>query len=818
MRRRTGSRKAASLLTASALSVGFGAPLCSAQVTLNTHSNSTTDWTITNGGSGADALTIQFDPTNNSGDITNISLNGSPSLLNGGGTGGSLDAEMAGTPFSFANGPASSQLGPNNSYVDVWTTVNSTNSTVNPFTYQFHYVVFANDPSILVYETVTAPSSESGGTESLGQGQFLFRSNPALFPSLYQANTGPNNLDGVTTPNVPSTYSNFSGFTSGSRSVSNVTYDLTNSGIAGDNGTNFFTKYDYSTYTQFYQAETMFGPNYAVSEVIPNMETLTGGPTKQELAWTDPGILNLEFLSDHYGIDGNGGIGNSTTQAYPGYAWYPTAGGESRLFGAYSFYIQPTVQNGTTLTGAQLNQNALNDVPNYLSEEGTDNELVSSGFVPMTTSSRGAVQINAASTVGWSANTANNTAVLSEPHVNMQESTQGDQYWGQISQNGTVEINNVVPGTYRLTLYQLGQWGETRIDGVTVSAGQINTPNNVTFTAENFNSTATPVWTIGTPNRSDNEFLDGNNTSVTFVNGNAVAAGTINPNAPATNDERQFDGAYNYWAQVQSLNNGGTQGGITYNATNTTLSSVAVAATNNPLDWPDIEWGEFNPGLYDPSSPNGLDDGYTNTNGYTPPIGTEPAYVRSAGGAATYRGSAWTVNFAVTSTQASQGSFIDLSVALGDLDASLVVTLNGHSETWSYNNFSPDDPQARSGDAGFYQWAVFEFPTSDLNGFNSPAEFTDNNQFTFGVSNHAYGVMWDALRMEIDATGASPAVTGWQDYTFISGSSSTAPIDYNGQTASNALVQIPEPTGLIVAAAAMAALVRPRRRRHAPTS
>ena len=86
--------------------------------------------------------------------------------------------------------------------------------------------------------------------------------------------------------------------------MQNVTYDLTGSGIPGDNGTNFFTKYDYSSYTQFFQAETMYGSQYAVSAIDPSTETLTGGPTKQELAWTDPGILNLEFLSDHYGIDG----------------------------------------------------------------------------------------------------------------------------------------------------------------------------------------------------------------------------------------------------------------------------------------------------------------------------------------------------------------------------------------------------------------------------------------------------------------------------------------------------------------------------------
>jgi autotransporter-associated beta strand protein len=97
--------------------------------------------------------------------------------------------------------------------------------------------------------------------------------------------------------------------------------------------------------------------------------------------------------------------------------------------------------------------------------------------------------------------------------------------------------------------------------------------------------------------------------------------------------------------------------------------------------------------------------------------------------------------------------------------------LNGHSETWSYNNFSPDDATARSGDAGFYQWAAFQFPVSDLSAVGA------DNEFTFGVSAHSYGVMYDALRCEITNTSASPSVTGWDDYTYINGSSQTAPND-----------------------------------------
>jgi rhamnogalacturonan endolyase len=794
MRRRTGSRKAAPILMASVLSVGVGAPICSAQVTLNTNGNSTTDWTITNGA----GLTVQFDPTNNDGDISNISINGSGDLLNpGGGTSGSLDQEFAGTPFGAGTETHNSQMGPNNSYVDVWTTVASTGTTVNPITFAFHYVIFANDPSILVYETLSHASTDP--QTYVTQGQFLFRSNPALFPNLYQTDTGPNNPTPVTTIDIPSTNSNYTADSNVvGRQAQNATVDLTGSGIPGDNGTDFFTKYDYSVYNQFYQAETMYGSQYAVSAVIPSMETLTGGPTKQELAQTDPGILNLEFISDHYGFDGT-----TATEAagYPGYNYVPTQGANTtRLFGAYAFYIQDVVQNGSTLTAAQLNQNALNDIPNYLSDENADTELEASGYVPTNTNARGNVQINAASTVGWNANSVDDTVVLSQPGVNMQESTQGDQYWGQLAQNGTVTLNNVVPGTYRLTLYQLGQWGETRVDGVSVSAGQVNTPQNVTFTAENFNSTATPVWTIGTPNRSANEFLNGSNTSVTFVSNNAVAVGTINSAAPASADQRQYEGAYNFWLQEQEL---GNDGKVVYYAT----QDGATPATNNTLDWIANQWETFNPGLYDPD--NDTTDGYTNTNGYTPAgIGTQPAYVKSAGGAGSYHGLAWQVHFTVTQAQVNQGSFVDLSVGLTAMDASLTVALNNHSETWNAVGFNVDDPSTRSGDAGFYQWAVFEFPTSDLTSVGS------DNDFTFAVSGAGDGVMYDALRMEIDATGANPSVTGWHDYTFLSPSTTVAPNDALALVASNSNSPIPEPTGLLFVGGALSALLRPRRRRR----
>jgi hypothetical protein len=112
----------------------------------------------------------------------------------------------------------------------------------------------------------------------------------------------------------------------------------------------------------------------------------------------------------------------------------------------------------------------------------------------------------------------------------------------------------------------------------------------------------------------------------------------------------------------------------------------------------------------------------------------------------------------------------------------------------------------RSGDAAFYQWAAFQFPTSDLNAAGAADEFT------FGVSSHTDGVMYDALRMEITNTSAAPGTTGWYDYTYINGSSQTPQADAVGLSAVNSFTAIPEPAGLMVLSLAGLAVLRRRRR------
>jgi hypothetical protein len=164
------------------------------------------------------------------------------------------------------------------------------------------------------------------------------------------------------------------------------------------------------------------------------------------------------------------------------------------------------------------------------------------------------------------------------------------------------------------------------------------------------------------------------------------------------------------------------------------------------------------------------------------------------------------VHFTLTQNQLNQGQFVVLSVGAVALKASLVVGLNGHSGTWSFNNFSgPDDPMTRSGDAGFYQWAAFQFPVADL---NAPGA---DNMFTFGVS-QTDGVMFDALRMEITNTSADPSTTGWDDYNYINGNTKIGQNDAVALAALNSLSAVPEP-GYLIWVGSLGMLARFRRHR-----
>src|SRR5262249_39408899 len=132
------------------LAIGLAAALARpALAVVTVTQNSSTNWTITNG-----ALTVVFSPSGQK--LTSVKLGvgagASANLLVSGGT---VDQEFAGTPFGSGTQTFNLNMGPGNSYADVWTDTASTGTSTNPIDYQFHFVLFNNDPTIHVYEALS---------------------------------------------------------------------------------------------------------------------------------------------------------------------------------------------------------------------------------------------------------------------------------------------------------------------------------------------------------------------------------------------------------------------------------------------------------------------------------------------------------------------------------------------------------------------------------------------------------------------------------------------------------------------------------------
>jgi rhamnogalacturonan endolyase len=108
------------------------------------------------------------------------------------------------------------------------------------------------------------------------------------------------------------------------------------------------------------------------------------------------------------------------------------------------------------------------------------------------------------------ANAKNSLAILSVTGIDVQDNAavhDSHQYWSKIGADGTVEIPMVVPGTYRLTIYADGIFGEYSQDNIEVRGGNNTTPI-VTATWKEVTS-GKEIWRIGSPDHSSGEFRHG---------------------------------------------------------------------------------------------------------------------------------------------------------------------------------------------------------------------------------------------------------------------------------------------------------------------
>lgn len=658
-----------------------------AQITIDTSNAS--DWKIGNG-------VISLDWSSTGGNVYGIYLAGHTDNL--------IDITNThnGLPKGFYMdnaGPGSGTATPgyyldvNGEYIDWWITVNSSSS--NAFTYSEHFVLVKGKPDIHVYFVANHSATDISG--SLGQIQWVCRLNLPLFTNTYAVDKGiydPGPED-VTLPDPSVEFP-----TDPARTVQDATVDLHGLPLPAGFTRQFYTKYDYSSYEYFHKAHGVYGSTYAAWTVLPSKESFAGGPTKQDLIFTN-NLLMIEALSGH--------LDNSIT--------YKPANGvdASRLFGPYIVHFNTFDQTHTT--PASLYREAL--FSSLGADAFYDHEtiLIENGYVPSWQRSLVTTWNRTAPSFGQQ----KAFTVLSDNQINFQYSALGRQYWVENDLLGLGFMPRVTPGTYRLSTYVLGQWGELRRDNVIVPEHDIPIFGDLKFTPENF-GTEPPIWTIGTPDRSAHEFLHGHR-----------ADGHV---------DRQYWGNWNYWADFAA-----NQGAVVYYAT----PVGSTPATNNLDQWNYNQWLVFNPnlfgGFYNPA--DDTKDGYSYI---------RPAYVTSP----TQQVPPWQIHFTTTADQQQQGQYVALSVGLAANEASLTFTLNGQPLIWHGSKIKPSDAAVRSGVSGTYQWVVFQWDASAL---NPPGE---DNVITLGVSS-TQGTMYDALRMEITNKSADPAVTGWHDYEFLYG-------------------------------------------------
>lgn len=598
-------------------------------------------------------------------------------------------------------------LDPNGNYIDFWMT-HAANST-NPVTYSQHYILFARDPGIHIYFTLDHGPGDAFA--SIGQIQWVFRGDLSQFTNTYDVNTGLGNLGARTVPaNLV--------FGGGGRNVQDATVDL--HGLTEPAGFRraFYTKYDYSSYEYLHRGQGVYGPEMAAWMVLPSNESLTGGPTKQDLIFTN-NLLIMEAYSNH--------LDNQISFPVPQDAVL------RRLYGPFYLHFNSFSSMNPTARSLYAEAQAASEPLEPLYDQ--ERELLASGYVPST--ERGEVQVQVADAqglqplVGW--------AVLSDPNTNFQYSHAGWQYWENINPAGMATFHNVVPGAYRLSVYVLGQWGELRVDGVQVKAHS-PTHLSVNLTPEAFGSSA-PVWTIGTADRSSHEFLHGTIVNPVDLDPNYTDE-FVNRLGDSVQDDREFWGSWNYWADFAA-----NQGAVAYYATDV----GNVPGTNDLTQWNYNQWHIFHPGLY-AGIYNGADqttDGY----GYIC-----PAYVGAFGACSAASVPDWQVHFTTTSDQQAQGQYVVLSVGLAATEADLTVSLNGAALSWTAIHFA--DADVRSGFSGTYQWVVFQWPASLL---SAPGA---DNVLSFHVDK-TQGVMYDALRMEITPNSAAHEASGWNDYEFV---------------------------------------------------
>ncbi|KAI1102276.1 polysaccharide lyase family 4 protein [Jackrogersella minutella] len=251
----------------------------------------------------------------------------------------------------------------------------------------------------------------------------------------------------------------------------------------------YFTKYTFQDTWRSHDVHGMYADGSQITDnstfgawmVMNTKETYFGGPLHSDLIVD--GIVYDYIVSNHHG-DQTPNITN----------------GFDRTFGPQFYYFnhfpagtdlqvlrEDAVKFANPEWNAEFYDSIAEHVPNYVtSKERTTWNL----------------QVDLPETA------KNPIAVLAQNGVDFQDNvldTKAYQYWAEIDEGGHASIPRVKAGTYRLTIYADGIFGQYIQDDVNVSTGKVVT-TQVKWAEE---SQGEEIFRIGTPDKSSGEYRHG---------------------------------------------------------------------------------------------------------------------------------------------------------------------------------------------------------------------------------------------------------------------------------------------------------------------
>ncbi|KAI1144980.1 polysaccharide lyase family 4 protein [Nemania diffusa] len=253
----------------------------------------------------------------------------------------------------------------------------------------------------------------------------------------------------------------------------------------------YFTKYTFASTWRDQKAHGLFGDGSQSTDnstfgawlVMNTQDTYFGGPLHGDLVVD--GILYNYLVSNHWGA-GTPNITDGFDRTFGPQYYHFNRGA---VGGAWQTLRDEALQAASPAWNADFYDSIAKHVANY---------------VP--TSGRGSWKAQVKLPQG----AKNAVAVLAQNRVDFQDNVEDPtayQYWADIvARDGGVQIDRVKAGTYRLTVYADGIFGDYIQDDIVVKAGHVTNGGTVRWTPE---AAGTELWRIGTPDRSSGEYRHG---------------------------------------------------------------------------------------------------------------------------------------------------------------------------------------------------------------------------------------------------------------------------------------------------------------------